>query len=173
MSRIETDGSFIHVFNETALDIVMSEPDTIRDFTDCLAKKAAFLRSGNLKAAAGEENLVADYATRMTSIPHPHRQSGPGQMLDPVRDLPPEAEVTGDSGTTIGTRPVASHGQCRVPACAGIMGFPARGVIPVAQFPLERVIGTTIGGTCNVAPAGYQPRSTDQDSCKALATSSV
>jgi len=62
---IDPDGSFIHVFNEAALDIVMSELDTIRDFTDYLAKKAAFIRSGNLKEAAGEENLLAYYATRI------------------------------------------------------------------------------------------------------------
>jgi len=64
---IDPDGSFVHVFNEAALDVVMSELDTIRDFTDYLAKKAAFVRSGNLREAAGEENLLAYYAIRMNS----------------------------------------------------------------------------------------------------------
>lgn len=64
---IDPDGSFVHVFNEAALDVVMSELDTIRDFTDYLAKKAAFVRSGNLREAAGEENLFAYYAIRMNS----------------------------------------------------------------------------------------------------------
>lgn len=62
---IDPDGSFVHVFNETALDIVMRELDTVRDFTDYLTKKAAFVRSGQLSEAHGEENLVAYYAIRI------------------------------------------------------------------------------------------------------------
>ncbi len=61
---IDPDGSFVHVFNEAALDIVMAELDTIRDFTDYLAKKAEFVRSGALAEAHGEENLLAYYAIR-------------------------------------------------------------------------------------------------------------
>lgn len=62
---IDPDGSFVHVFNEAALDIAMAELDTIRDFTDYLAKKAAFVRSGELTEAHGEENLLAYYAIRI------------------------------------------------------------------------------------------------------------
>ena len=62
---IDPNGSFVHVFNEAALDIVMAELDTIRDFTDYLAKKAAFIRSGELIEAHGEENLLAYYAVRI------------------------------------------------------------------------------------------------------------
>lgn len=62
---IDPDGSFVHVFNETSLDIVMSELDTITDFTDYLTKKAAFIRSGKLAEAQGEENLLAFYAIRI------------------------------------------------------------------------------------------------------------
>lgn len=61
---IDPDGSFVHVFNEAALDIVMSELDTISDFTDYLAKKEVFVRSGQLLKAYGEENLLAYYAVR-------------------------------------------------------------------------------------------------------------
>lgn len=64
---IDPDGSFIHVFNEAALDIVMAELDTVRDFTDYLAKKQAFVRSGKLSEAQGEENLLAFYAIRVNS----------------------------------------------------------------------------------------------------------
>jgi len=45
----------------------MSELDTITDFTGYLQKKEAFLRSGRLATAAGEENLLAYYAIRMNT----------------------------------------------------------------------------------------------------------
>ena len=62
---IDPEGSFVHVFNEAALDVVMSELDTVRDFTDYLSKKEDFVRSGKLREAYGEENLLAYYSTRI------------------------------------------------------------------------------------------------------------
>ena len=62
---LEPSGSFVHVFDEVALDIVMHELDTIRDFTDYLEKRSSFIRSGRLREAHGEENLLAYYATRI------------------------------------------------------------------------------------------------------------
>jgi hypothetical protein len=62
---IDPHGSFVHVFDEVALDVVMSELDTVRDFTDYLTKKAEFVRSGKLEEAQGEENLLAYYAIRI------------------------------------------------------------------------------------------------------------
>lgn len=62
---IDPENSFVHVFNETALDIVMAELDTITDFTEYLTKKADFIRSGQLLEARGEENLLAYYAVRI------------------------------------------------------------------------------------------------------------
>lgn len=59
---IDQHGPFVHVFNESALDIVLHELDTVTDFTEYLAKKEAFVRSGKLLEAHGEENLVAYYA---------------------------------------------------------------------------------------------------------------
>jgi hypothetical protein len=53
------------VFDEVALDIVMAELDTVRDFTDYLVKRAEFIRSGRLHEAHGEENLLAYYAIRI------------------------------------------------------------------------------------------------------------
>ncbi|WP_323798385.1 hypothetical protein [Nisaea sp.] len=55
----------MHVFNENALDIVMAELDTVTDFTDYLTRKEAFVRSGRLLEAHGEENLLAYYAIRV------------------------------------------------------------------------------------------------------------
>ena len=62
---INNDSSFIHVFNETNLDIVLSELDTITDFTDYLSEKEIFLRSGINVFAAGEEELLAWYLQGM------------------------------------------------------------------------------------------------------------
>lgn len=62
---IDPNDSFVHVFNETALDVVLAELDTISDFTKYLTKKTAFIRSGQLAKVDGEENLLAYYAIRV------------------------------------------------------------------------------------------------------------
>ena len=67
---IYPSDSFVHVINDVSLDIVMKELDTIRDFTDYLEKKAAFIRSGRLSVAYGEENLLAYYAIRLNEDGH-------------------------------------------------------------------------------------------------------
>ena len=59
---INPSDSFVHVFNERSLDIVMKELDTITDFVEYLEKKASLVRSGRLIQADGEENLLAYYA---------------------------------------------------------------------------------------------------------------
>lgn len=62
---IDPSSSFVHVFDEVALDLVMEELDTIHDFATYLDKRAAFIRSGRLSEAHGEENLLAYYAVRI------------------------------------------------------------------------------------------------------------
>ena len=62
---IDPTSSFVHVFNEHSLDIIMDELDTVVDFVDYLDKKARFIRSGRLIQADGEENLLAYYAIRI------------------------------------------------------------------------------------------------------------
>ncbi|EMQ3077394.1 hypothetical protein WF070_002268 [Yersinia enterocolitica] len=52
---------FIHVFDDIALDIVLYELDTISDFIGYLESKEAFINSGGLISAAGEEELLAYY----------------------------------------------------------------------------------------------------------------
>lgn len=64
---VDTTGSFVHVLTEVTLDIVMSELDTITDFTRYLDKKAEFVRSGRLISAHGEEDLVSYYMTHVNS----------------------------------------------------------------------------------------------------------
>ena len=62
---INPSDSFVHVFNEPSLHIVMKELDTITDFAEYLEKKASLVRSGRLIQADGEENLLAYYAIRV------------------------------------------------------------------------------------------------------------
>jgi len=62
---LDPSGDYVHVFDETALDVVISELDTITDFTDYLDKRASFLRSGRVLWCHGEEELLAYYAVRI------------------------------------------------------------------------------------------------------------
>lgn len=74
---IEPEEDFVHVFDEVALDVVLRELDTITDFTAYLDKRAAFIRSGRLDLASGEEDLLAYYATRINDEGQ-HDFSAPG-----------------------------------------------------------------------------------------------
>ncbi len=62
---VDPQGPFVHVLDETSLDIAMRELDTITDFTAYLQKKEAFIRAGRLAKVEGEENLIAYYAVRI------------------------------------------------------------------------------------------------------------
>lgn len=64
---VDPNGSFVHVFDEAGLDVVMAELDTITDLTTYLAKKESLIRSGRLVSAAGEEELVAEFMVRMNA----------------------------------------------------------------------------------------------------------
>jgi len=52
---------FVHVFDETSLQIILRELDTITDFIDYLRKKELFYKSNTKTIMAGEENLLAVY----------------------------------------------------------------------------------------------------------------
>jgi len=62
---IDPDRSFVHVLDDGSLEVLMSELDTITDFTDYLTRKAKFIRSGRLTLGHGEEDLLAYYAVRI------------------------------------------------------------------------------------------------------------
>ena len=61
-------GSFVHVFSDVGMDVLMHELNTIKDFADYLEKRANFIRSGQLSRAYGEENLLAQYAVRVNEV---------------------------------------------------------------------------------------------------------
>lgn len=58
---LDPDRGYVHVLDDTTLDILMSTLDTITDFVQYLARKADFMRSGRGIFAAGEEDLLAFY----------------------------------------------------------------------------------------------------------------
>src|SRR5712692_1816620 len=61
IGQLDPLKGYVHVFDDTSLDIVMSTLDTVADFGAYLTKKEAFILSGNLAFAAGEEELLAFY----------------------------------------------------------------------------------------------------------------
>jgi hypothetical protein len=60
VGQVDPAKGYIHVFDDTTLDIVMRARDTIADFTGYLAKKESFLQSQAVHVA-GEEELLAIY----------------------------------------------------------------------------------------------------------------
>jgi hypothetical protein len=58
---VDPKGSFVHVFDETALDRVMSDMDTITDFIDYLHARATAIRNEDLALCPGESELLAYY----------------------------------------------------------------------------------------------------------------
>jgi len=64
---VSPDGPFIHVLDDATLDILLRELDTITDFTSYLTKKEAFIRSGRLIGAGGDEDLLAYYMKTMSA----------------------------------------------------------------------------------------------------------
>lgn len=67
IGQIDPGRGYIHVFDDTTLDIVMKTVDTISDFTAYLMKKEHFLTGERVVVAAGEEELLAVYLANMNS----------------------------------------------------------------------------------------------------------
>jgi hypothetical protein len=62
---LDKSKTFVHFFDDTTLDIVMKNIDTITDFVSYLNKKEKFMRSGIGVMSAGEEELLAYYLKNM------------------------------------------------------------------------------------------------------------
>ena len=63
VGQLNPDKGYVHVFDDENLDIVLSELDTVADFIRYLRRKEAFLCSGRVVLATGEEDLLAHYLT--------------------------------------------------------------------------------------------------------------
>lgn len=86
---VDPAAPFVHVFNMATLDIVMSEFDTITDFTRYLNARADLIRSGKLSFSPSEAELVANYLL-MTEPNGEHRFP----MISDVKG----ANTDGDTG---------------------------------------------------------------------------
>lgn len=58
---VDPDNGYVHVLDDTTLDIVLATLDTITDFVEYLTRKEALVRGGRSVMAAGEEDLLAFY----------------------------------------------------------------------------------------------------------------
>lgn len=67
---IDPSKTFIHVLDDTTLDIVMGALNTVSDFTSYLDKKEILLRSGKTIFATGEEDLLPHYMTKIKDEVH-------------------------------------------------------------------------------------------------------
>ena len=61
VGQVLTDGPYVHVFDDVALEVVLGELDTVTDFVAYLSRKEEFVASGKLYRAAGEEDLLGFY----------------------------------------------------------------------------------------------------------------
>lgn len=61
IGQLDPRKGYVHVLDDTTLDILLGKLDTISDFVSYLTKKERFVTSGALAAAAGEEELLANY----------------------------------------------------------------------------------------------------------------
>lgn len=64
---LDPSRTFVHILDDTSLEIVVDTLDTISDFVSYLTKKEKFLRSEMVISAAGEEELLAYYLTNMNN----------------------------------------------------------------------------------------------------------
>jgi hypothetical protein len=65
VGQVDPAKGFLHVLDDASLEIVLSTLDTITDFVEYLSRKEILVRSGRLCAAAGEEDLLAFYLSRL------------------------------------------------------------------------------------------------------------
>lgn len=64
---LEPTKSFVHILDDTSLDIVMAHCDTTADLVNYLTRKERFIRTGRLISAAGEEEMLAYFLTHTDS----------------------------------------------------------------------------------------------------------
>jgi SEC-C motif len=65
IGRLNPDRGYVHVFDDTSLDVVMNYLDTVSDFIAYLSKKEILLAGELHIRAAGEEELLGEYVRRL------------------------------------------------------------------------------------------------------------
>jgi hypothetical protein len=61
VGQVDPSRGYIHVLDDSSLELIMGELDTITDFVRYLERKERLIRSGRLALAYGEEDLLAFY----------------------------------------------------------------------------------------------------------------
>ncbi|MFL5664266.1 MAG: SEC-C domain-containing protein [Ktedonobacteraceae bacterium] len=67
IGQIDLAKGYVHVFDDTSLEIVMRTLDTVTDFVSYLTKKERFMTSGRGIFVTGEEELLAFYLKDINS----------------------------------------------------------------------------------------------------------
>lgn len=67
IGRLRADRGYVHVFDDTSLDVVMGYLDTVSDFVAYLARKEKLLTGEVHVRAAGEEELLGEYVKRLNA----------------------------------------------------------------------------------------------------------
>lgn len=83
---VDPGGPFVHVFDETALNVVLREMDTISDFVEYLNERSSTIRNKNLMVAPSEADLVATYLQTEDidgnhHFPRPPQESHPDTFM--------------------------------------------------------------------------------------------
>jgi hypothetical protein len=65
VGQVDPERGFIHVLDDTTLDVLLQTLDTIKDFVEYIRRKERLISAGKLGFAAGEENLLAYYLQKV------------------------------------------------------------------------------------------------------------
>ena len=79
---IDPKLGYVHVLDDITLEILLTGLDTVTDFVDYLDKKVAYITSGKLHWAPGEEDLLAIYLNNINEVgKHDFPKLEPNQRL--------------------------------------------------------------------------------------------
>lgn len=70
IGELDPKKTFIHVFDDVTLDIIMKTLDTVTDFIKYLRKKEVLIRSNMKILATGEEDLLPSYLSNIKNDEH-------------------------------------------------------------------------------------------------------
>lgn len=65
LGQVDTMRGFVHILDDTSLEILLTTLDTIYDFTEYLEKKEKLFEKMGIVGAAGEEELLAYYLANL------------------------------------------------------------------------------------------------------------
>ncbi|MCB9111438.1 MAG: hypothetical protein H6634_09310 [Anaerolineales bacterium] len=66
VGQVDPKKGFVHIFDDTTLDIILNKLDTVTDFVDYLSKKERFFANNRFEVvASGEEDLLAYFFRKL------------------------------------------------------------------------------------------------------------